>query len=65
MGQILHGCAATTHAVRAPIQRSKAPIQELAEIYGLNPRGEEVAGPRHGAGRAHGAGGPALDRADG
>ena len=36
MGQVLHGCATTTHAVRAAIQRSKAPIQELAEQYGLN-----------------------------
>jgi hypothetical protein len=30
MGQILHGSAKTTHAVRAAIQRSKASIQELA-----------------------------------
>ena len=29
MGQILHGSAKTTHAVRAAIQRSKASIQEL------------------------------------
>jgi transposase-like protein len=36
MGQVLHGCATTTHAVRAAIQRSKAPIQKLAEQYGLN-----------------------------
>jgi transposase-like protein len=36
MGQVLHGCATTTHAVRAAIQRSKAPIQKLAERYGLN-----------------------------
>lgn len=36
MGQVLHGCATTTHAVRAAIQRSKASIQELAERYGLN-----------------------------
>jgi transposase-like protein len=36
MGQVLHGCATTTHVVRAAIQRSKAPIQELAEQYGLN-----------------------------
>jgi transposase InsO family protein len=38
MGQVLHGCATTTHAVRAAIQRSKAPTQELAEQYGLNPK---------------------------
>ena len=36
MGQILHGSATTTHAVRAAIQRSKAPLKELAAQYGLN-----------------------------
>jgi transposase InsO family protein len=36
MGQILHGSAKTTHAVRAAIQRSKASLKELAEQYGLN-----------------------------
>ena len=36
MGQILHGSAKTTHAVRAAIQRSKATLKELAEQYGLN-----------------------------
>jgi transposase InsO family protein len=36
MGQVLHGCATTTHTVRAAIQRSKAPLQELAEQHGLN-----------------------------
>lgn len=38
MGQILHGSAKTTHAVRAAIQRSKASIKELAERYDLNPK---------------------------
>jgi len=38
MGQILHGSAKTTHAVRAAIQRSKATIAELAEQYDLNPK---------------------------
>ena len=38
MGQILHGSAKTTHAVRAAIQRSKATIAELAEKYDLNPK---------------------------
>jgi hypothetical protein len=28
MGQVLHGCATTTHAVRTAIQRSKAPLKE-------------------------------------
>ena len=36
MGQILHGSATTTHAIRAAIQRSKAPLKELAMLYGLN-----------------------------
>ena len=36
MGQVLHGCATTTHAVRTAIQRSKAPLKELATRYGLN-----------------------------
>src|SRR5215468_1043719 len=38
MGQILHGSATTTHAVRAAIQRSKATAKELAGRYGLNPK---------------------------
>src|SRR3974390_1591249 len=38
MGQVLHGSATTTHAVRAAIQRSKASAKELAERYGLNPK---------------------------
>jgi len=38
MGQVLHGSAKTTHAVRAAIQRSKATIAELAEQYDLNPK---------------------------
>lgn len=36
MGQILHGSATTTHAVRAAIQRSQASIPALAKRYGLN-----------------------------
>ncbi|MDI3469983.1 MAG: Mobile element protein [Pseudolabrys sp.] len=36
MGQILHGSATTTHAIQAAIQRSKAPLKELAAQYGLN-----------------------------
>lgn len=38
MGQILHKRAATTHAVRAEIQRSSASIKELAARYGINPK---------------------------
>ena len=36
MRQVLHGCATTTHAVRAAIQRSKAPVAKLAAQHGLN-----------------------------
>ena len=38
MGQILHGSATTTHAVRAAIQRSKASISQLAKQYNVNPK---------------------------
>jgi transposase-like protein len=38
MGQILHGSATTTHAIRAEIQRSKAQLKELAAQHGLNPK---------------------------
>jgi transposase InsO family protein len=38
MGQVLHGSAATTHAVRATIQRSQASITELSRTYGINPK---------------------------
>ena len=36
MGQVLHGSATTTHAIRAAIQRSTAPLKELAAHYGRN-----------------------------
>src|SRR5260370_16830633 len=36
MGQVLHGCATTTHTIRAALQRSKAPLKELATQHGLN-----------------------------
>lgn len=38
MGQILHGSATTTHAVRAAIQRSQVTVKELAAQYGLDPK---------------------------
>lgn len=38
MGQVLHGSAATTHAVRAAIQRSQASIAALAQRFDLNPK---------------------------
>lgn len=36
VGQVLHNCVATTHAVRAAIQRSKASVADLAGQYGIN-----------------------------
>ena len=38
MGQVLHGSATTTHAIRAAIQRSKASLQALSDRYGINPK---------------------------
>lgn len=38
MGQIRHGSATTTHAVRAAIQRSKASIAELSRELGGSPK---------------------------
>jgi transposase-like protein len=38
MGQVLHGSAATTHAIRGAIQRSQASIAELSRRYGVNPK---------------------------
>ena len=38
MGQIRHGIATTTHAVRAAIQRSQASLATLSEEFGINPK---------------------------
>jgi len=38
MGQVRHGCATTTHAVRAAIQRSQASTAELSRELGINPK---------------------------
>lgn len=38
MGQILHGSATTTEAVRRAIQNSQASIRTLAKRYGINPK---------------------------
>ncbi len=35
-GQVLHGSAKTTHAIRAELQRSKASVAQLAERFGIN-----------------------------
>ncbi len=38
MGQILHGTATTTHAIRAKIQTSEKSIRDLAELHNINPK---------------------------
>ena len=38
MGQIRHGSATTTHAVRAALQRSQASLAQLIQDLGINPK---------------------------
>ncbi len=38
MGQVLHGSATTTHAVRKAIQRSKVSLKKLSQTCGINPK---------------------------
>jgi transposase-like protein len=38
MGQVLHGCATTTEAVRRAIQHSQKSLNALAEQHGINPK---------------------------
>src|SRR6266446_3437397 len=38
MGQILHGSATTTEAVRRAIQHSQASLRTLSRRYGINPK---------------------------
>jgi hypothetical protein len=38
MGQILHGCARTTEAVRRAIQHSQESLRTLARRHGVNPK---------------------------
>jgi len=38
MGQVRHGSATTTHAVRAAIQRSQASLAQLSQELGINPK---------------------------
>src|SRR3984957_5330821 len=47
MGQILHGSATTTEAVRRAIQHSQASLRALTKRYGINPKTvAELAGGR-------------------
>ena len=36
MGQVLHGSATTTEAIRRAIQHSQASLRSLAKRYGIN-----------------------------
>ena len=38
MGQVLHGCARTTAAVRRAIQDSEESLVKLAKRYDINPK---------------------------
>jgi transposase InsO family protein len=38
LGQVLHGCATTTTAIRRAIQHSQASLRALARRYGINPK---------------------------
>ncbi len=38
MGQVLHGCATTTEAIRRAIQDSQESLRFLAKRYGINPK---------------------------
>src|SRR5262245_44063517 len=38
LGQVLHGCATTTTAIRRAIQHSQASLRALAKRYGINPK---------------------------
>jgi len=38
MGQVLHGCATTTEAIRRAIQHSQESLRTLSKRYGINPK---------------------------
>jgi len=38
MGQVLHGCATTTEAIRRAIQHSQESLRSLPKRYGINPK---------------------------
>ncbi len=52
MGQVLHRSAATTHAVRAAIQRLTASIAARSRKYGVNPKTVAKWRKRNGVGDA-------------
>jgi hypothetical protein len=38
MGQVPHGCATTTEAIRRAIQNSQESLRALSKRYGINPK---------------------------
>src|ERR1700739_4643141 len=38
MGQVLHGCATTTEAIRRAIQHSQESLRSLSKRYGISPK---------------------------
>jgi transposase-like protein len=38
LGQVRHGCATTTYAIRAAIQRSQVSTAALSREFGINPK---------------------------
>ena len=64
MGQVCHGSATTTHAVRAAIQRSQASFAQLSRELGQPQDGGKVAQARDGRGHEDRADGTAVDGAD-
>ena len=62
MGQVLHGSATTTEAVRRAIQDSQESLRALARRYGITPKTRrQVEEAQVGPGPAHGPEGAARD----
>ena len=62
MGQVLHGSATTTEAIRRAIQHSQESLRALAKRYGIKPEDRrEVEGTDHGHRPADQTEGATLD----
>lgn len=62
MGQVRHGSATTTYAVRAAIQRSQASLAQLSEACDQSKDSREVAKARDGRGLEDWSEGAAFNR---
>src|SRR5471030_63166 len=65
MGQVLHGSARTTEAIRRAIQHSQASLRDLAKRYGINQKTVAKWRRRSSVSDADGAKRTKIDRADG